>query len=128
MVKVINAADQVEIIDYSGKTDTQFTGITRSSSPIAADADTTVYYVNEDAGNPYLWKIETPSKKTEFTYEWWAFSSGVVALHEVFECGPTEGYPGSPTIHYEWNINEDVWTVITKYGLTTTHSSPCAVR
>lgn len=121
MVKVINAADQVEIIDYSGKTDTQFTGITRSSSPIAADADTTVYYVNEDAGNPYLWKIETPSKKTEFTYEWWAFSSGVVALHEVFECGPTEGYPGSPTIHYEWNINEDVWTVITKYGLTTTH-------
>jgi len=102
-----------EVIGYSGKTATTLTGITRIHPTYSANVGTTVYLLDNVVETPYLRSIETPSKKTLFTYEWWTFDDypragdmgGVAALHEVFECGPTEDYPEVPTIHYAWCSN-----------------------
>ena len=105
-IKVTNTNDppQEELITYTGKTTDRFLGITRGATPIDSVIGDTV----ESEGSsevPYLSTIETPSRKTKFTYEWWTFDYAprpVVALHEVFECAAGEDYPTVPTIHYAW--------------------------
>lgn len=116
-----------EIMMYTGKKETEdgvaFTGITRGAggtTPANADIGDPVILVS----TPYLSTIETPSKKTEFTYEWWTFlgvERAVVALHGVYECGPTEGYPTTPTIHYAWcSTASPYYTKVTRFPTSVT--------
>lgn len=117
-IKVINSGDppQEEIITYTSKTEEYFQGITRGNPAIDASEWDTVRSVGATTV-PYLSTIETPSKKTMFTDEWWTFvgfARPVVTLHEVYECTPGEDYPSVPTIHYSWN-STSYWTKETRY-------------
>lgn len=103
-IKVTNGNNEEETITYTGKTLDRFLDITRGSTPINAAIGNTVQGVG-DSSVPYLSTIETPSKKTMFTYEWWTLDTvqrPVVALHEIYECAAGENYPTVPTIHYAW--------------------------
>lgn len=95
---------QQETITYTGKALDRFLGITRGSSPIDASSGAIISSVGTSYV-PYLSTIETPSRTTMFTYEWWSLlmtERPVVALHEVYECAAGEDYPLLPTIHYAW--------------------------
>jgi len=111
-----------EIIGYTGKTAAAFTGITRVWPTYDATSGTSVYLLDSVALTPYLKAIETPAKKTMFTYEWWTFLGyrrAVAALHEVYECGPTEDYDSDPTIHYAW-CSTGYYTNVTRYPSSVT--------
>jgi len=108
-----------EAINYTGKTETAFTGITRGNPAYAAAAATSSIWLCKQT--PYLSEIVTPAKKTQFGYNWVgnAFTGDFIGLHEVRECGPTETYPSQATIHYDWTSYH---THETKYGdLTRTY-------
>lgn len=124
-IKVTNTNDppQEEVITYTGKTTDRFLGITRSNTPI----DAVIGDIVQSEGSsevPYLSTIETPSRKTKFTYEWWTFDYAprpVVALHEVFECAAGEDYPTVPTIHYAWcSATYAEYTTETRYPTAVT--------
>lgn len=92
-----------EILSYTGTTDSEFTGITRGTPAFDAMAQQSTVQLCTTV--PYLSTIETPSRKTKFTYEWWKLGGAerpLVALHEVYECGASEDYPAVPTRHYAW--------------------------
>ncbi len=109
-----------ETLRYTGKTTDSFTGITRGTPAYAAAANSSVYLCSQA---PYLSEIVTPSRKTKFTYEWWTYmlaDTNIVALHEVFECGRTEDYPATPSIHYAWCSWEQEHTYVTRYPASVT--------
>jgi len=120
-IKVRNSADpepQEELITYTGKTTDRFLGITRGATPIDAVIGDTVQSVG-NSEVPYLSTIETPSRKTKFTYQWWTFTGvarPVVALREVYECAAGEEYPSVPTIYYTWqSVSSPYWMRETRY-------------
>ncbi len=107
-IKVTNSNDpaQEELITYTSKTEEYFHGITRGNPAIGALQGDLVESAGTSTTVPYLSTIETPSKKTKFTYQWWTFlgyARPVVALREVYECAAGEDYPSVPSTYYVWN-------------------------
>ena len=134
--------DSGEIIGYTGTTQTTFTGVIRLWPTYECSQTYYVYLIDDLVMTPYLQSIETPAKKTMFTYQWWMLygepyphmdqqdgipPSGVAALHEVYECGPTETYASTPTIHYAWcGVGAPNYLNVTRYPTSVnSNSSGC---
>ncbi len=135
-LKIINSSQEEEFVTYTSKATDRFYGITRGATPIDAAIGSTVRSCGGSTV-PYLNTIETPSRKTMFTYEWWTFDGldrPIAALHEVYECAPGQNYPEVPTIHYAWcsaafSYGQPQYTNETRYPTSVTPGgSGCTVH